>query len=563
MRRFASSFSVLLALAAACGSSSQSSNDNDAGDDGAVQVQHEPPCDPGPVAVGKFALGPSTRAVTLKPTHGKLATAPEKNPVDHDALVDYLSQGLADWSTGPGEDDGVVDTLLPGAGASAGVSGRKSIAFVAHLSDFQLADDESTTRVLALDTPTFPGAGRPEEGAVARVASAMHRTLAALTKKRPFDFEIVTGDCADSSQGNEHKWFVQLMDGIPALNTDSGADDDPVPGPDNDVKDPFDPVPAPAPWYFVYGNHDLEIQGTSIADDATKETAIGTHAENGTRDYRLAYAPITRDEVPSDVARISVLSPAVRDLLLASNASPGPVGHGFQPGATSDHYVVDPIAGVPLRLVQLNTTDPDGGSDGQVLQSTVDAFLEPALVQAEKDGKLVILASHQATTDIHTTKGLSSTPAPGALTGAQVEAIVAKHPNVILWLVGHNHLHRIRAIKGPSVGAPGYYEIQTGAIADYPAQSRAVEIVVVPPKTAGDPPTLSVFLTTIDYEATTCLEQRYRAWQLVDMQTTWGQDGSGAPTDRNVELRRAVPAGVVLDGVGKDAIETETTLVGK
>lgn len=218
---------------------------------------------------------------------------------------------------------------------------------------------------------------------------------------------------------------------------------------------------------------------------------------------------------------------------------------------------------MPLRLIEINTIDPDGGADGQILQSTIDAFLEPALVQAETDGKLVVLASHQATTDIHTDKGLSSTPMPGALTGVEVEQIVAKHPNVILWLVGHNHLHRVRAIKGPSIDAPGYYEIQTGAIADHPAQSRAIEIVLVPPKATGERPSLSIFLTTIDYDATTCLEQRYRAWQLVDMQTQWGQDGSGSPTDRNVELRRAVPNGVVLDGVGKDALETETTLLGK
>lgn len=559
--RASSLLGVLVVLAACSSSNSQPLTSSDAGDDGAPAIEHEPACEPGPVGPAAVTLGASTRVATIRPKKAKLTKPQENPPNEHDALIAYLTQGFGDWAAGPGEDGGVVDTLLPGAPASATIAGRKSIAFFAHLSDFQLADDESTTRVMALDTPTFGGAARPEEGGVARVVSAMHRTLAALTKKRPFDLEIVTGDCADSSQQNEHTWFVELMDGMKGLNTDSGADDDPVPGPDNDVKDPFDATPAPAPWYFVFGNHDVEIQGTSIADDATREVAVGTHAENGTRDYRRAYAPITRDDVPADTTRVAVLSPSIRDLLLASNASPGPVGHGFQPGATSDHYVVDPIAGVPLRLIQLNTTDPDGGSDGQILQSTIDAFLEPALVQAEKDGKLVILASHQATTDIHTTKGLSSTPADGALTGAQVEQIVAKHPNVILWLVGHDHLHRVRAIKGPSADAPGYYEVQTGAIADWPAQSRAIEIVSVPSPSGA--PTLSIFLTTIDYDAQSCLEARYRTWQLVDMQSAWGQDGSGALTDRNVELRRALPKGVALDGVGKDTIETETTLVGK
>lgn len=560
MRRFASSSLLLAVVVAACTSSSQQPlTSNDAGSDGVV-VEHEPPCDAGPVAAGAIALGPSTRVVTMKPKLPRMTTPPHETPVDHAALIEYLSQGLGDWSAGGGEDGGVIDALLPGAPASKTVAGRKSIAFVAHLSDFQFVDDESPTRVMALDTPTFGGAARPEEGGVAQVVSAMHRTLAALTKKRPFDFELVSGDCADSSQENEHRWFVQLMDGGKSLAPDSGDKDDPVPGPNNDVKDPFDPVPAPAPWYFVFGNHDVELQGTSIPDDATQKVAIGTHAENGTRDYRKAFAPITRDEVPADARRVAILGPAIRDLLLASNASPGPVGHGFASGAMSNHYVVDPIPGVPIRLVQIDTTDPEGGSDGQILQSTIDTFLEPALVQAEKDGKLVILTSHQATTDLHVTKGLSTTPAPGALPGPKVEQIVAAHPNVILWLVGHDHLHRVRSIKGQSIDAPGYYEVQTGAIADWPAEARAIEIVVVP---SASGPTLSVFLTTIDYDAQSCLEARFRTHQLVDMQTGWGQDGSGAITDRNVELRRAVPKGVVLDGIGRDVIETETTLVGK
>ena len=553
---------VLVACASKGDGQQPAVDGRDAGDDARVVVEHESPCDPGPVGPGGPKLGPSTRVVTIQPKSAKPASAPPKNPVDHAAMLAYLAAGLGDWTTGPGDVGGVVDDLLPGAGPSATIAGRRSLAFLAHLSDFQLTDDESPTRLMSFDTPKTGGAARPQEGGVARVVSAMHRTLAALTAKRPFDFEIVTGDCADSAQGNEHTWLVALMDGQRGLATDSGDKDDPVPGPDNDVKDPFDPVPAPAPWYFVYGNHDVEVQGTSVPDEAVLQVASASHPENGTRDYRKAWAPVTRDEVPVDAKRAPIGAPEILARMLASAASPGPVGHGFTAGQTSTHYVVDPIAGVPLRVIELDTTDPAGGADGQVLRATVDSFLEPALIQSENEGRLAIVASHQCTTDLHVTQGLSTTPAPGALTGAEVESIVARHPNVVLWLCGHNHLHRVRALKGPSVDAPGYYEVQTGAIADWPAQTRAIELVSVP-AAAGAPASLSILLTGIDYEAQSCLEARYRSWQLVDMTTGWGQDGRGTARDRNVELRRAVPKGVALAGVGKVAIETETTLVGK
>jgi hypothetical protein len=370
-----------------------------------------------------------------------------------------------------------------------------------------------------------------------------------------------TGDCTDNSQKNEHEWFIGLMNGQKGLHTDSGDDDDPVIGPGNDVKDPFDAVVTPAPWYFVFGNHDVEIQGTSNSDEGTVVSALGSDPANGTRDYRLMYAPVTRELVPADPKRIPISRAEIIAGLLADTAAPGPKGHGFT-SSTLSHYVTDPIPGVPLRLIQLDTNDPDAGSDGQVTQKTLDEFLEPALVQAEKDGKLVIMASHHAATNIDPGKGLDSTPVPGALTGKQVEDAVAKHPNVILWLVGHNHRNRVRAVKGPSADAPGYYEVMTDAISDWPSQSRLLELLTVPSATGGDA-TLAIYLTMLDIDMKSCLEARFRTYSLVDVNSGWSWDGGGDLESRNVELRRTIPKGVSLAGLGKDKIETETTLVGK
>jgi hypothetical protein len=548
--------SRLLFFALLVGCSSGGASPAAAPQDSGTPVEHDDPCGADPAAT---AMVPSTRVATIRSKKTPLATPGKSNPIDPAGLATYLAQGLGEWEAGPGEPGVVLDTLLPGSGGTAGIPGRKSIAYIAQLSDTQLADDESPTRLMAYDTPTIGGAGRPQEASVGLVTSAMHRTLAAISKKRPFDFEVVTGDCADNSQENEIDWVRDLMDGKPGLHIDSGDDDDPVPGPGNDPKDPFDPVPAPAPWYFVFGNHDVELQGTSIVDDGVRTSAVGVTPSNGTRDYRRKGAPVTREDVPADPHR----RPIVRgEVVLALQKGTGtPAGHGFAGVAVSGppaNYVVDPIPGTPLRMVQLDTSDPYGGSEGMVLQKTVDDFLEPTLKKADADHVMVILASHHSTTNIDTGRGLESTPVPGALTGAAVEAIVAKHPSVVLWLVGHNHRNRVRAVAGPSTDAPGYWEVMTSAIADFPSQARAIELVHEPKSDS-----LSIFLTMIDFEAKSCLEARYRTWSLVDVNSGWSHDGSGVTTDRNVELRLRVPAGVTLAGLGKDTIETETTLVAK
>jgi hypothetical protein len=104
----------------------------------------------------------------------------------------------------------------------------------------------------------------------------------------------------------------------------------------------------------------------------------------------------------------------------------------------------------------------------------------------------------------------------------------------------------------------------TSAIADFPSQARAIELVYVPASAGpGATESLSIFLSMIDFEARTCLEARYRSWSLVDVGSRWSPDGSGSSQDRNVELRRPIPKGVALASVGKEKIETETTLIAK
>ena len=507
----------------------------------------------------------STLVSTLVPSVSRAGEAGPHNPASERGETLYRELGYHLVEVGPGQPHTKRTDL--GADTSA-TDARRSLAWFAHLSDFQLVDDESPTRLAQIDNPVLPGGLRAQEAYLPRAVSAMSRTFARIERdERPYDFGIVTGDCADSAQQNEIQWVIDLMNGAPALHTDSGDDDDPVPGPDNDPKDPFDPVAFPAPWLFVPGNHDVEVVGITVPSDQLRERALGTQAPSGTRDYTRWYATVSRGPIPADPARVIVDRDQIVEMLRASSATgpEGPPGHGFPATGEVDtslgaNYAYDAIPGL-LRILSLDTSDLTGGSIGMVLRETVDGWLIPELDRAVADGVLVILASHHSTTSIDRQRGEVGSDEPNALSPEEIEQLVAARSEVIAWLVGHSHDNRIRAIPGPDAARPGYWEIMTSAIADYPSQARALEIV-----DNGDG-TLSIFATVIDYDTDDCFERRFRALTQMEWVSRWVDDVSRAPEDNNVELVRAVPASAAAAVAARSAtaparLESLTTLAG-
>ncbi|MCC6876980.1 MAG: hypothetical protein IT378_21930 [Sandaracinaceae bacterium] len=511
--------------------------------------------------VGEGVLAPvaSTLVGTIVPEVARAAGALRQNPATEDGEVMYRAMRLDRYARGPGHDHARRTDL--GGEAAAGT--RRSIAYFAHLSDFQLVDDESPARLASFDNPATSGALRSQEAWLPHAISAMNRTLARVARPaRGYDFGIVTGDCADSAQENELRWVIELMNGQPGTELDSGDDDDPVPGPDNDPKDPFDPVAFPGPWLYVPGNHDVEVVGVSAPTDALRAQAIGTRPVGGARDYRRWYAPASMRTITADPERRILDREDIVAMLLADSNMPGPVGHGYPAAADVSlgaNYVYDAIPGL-LRIVALDTSDLTGGSEGLVLRATVDGFLVPALEQAELDGVLVMLASHHATTSIDVFPGqLGTTPLPDAVPPAELETLIAGYANVIAWLVGHSHDNRIRPIAGPDAAHPGYWEIMTSAIADWPGQSRVIELV------DNGNGTLSIYGTLVDFDTDTCMERRYRRLLTMEWSAAWSDPVHLEPEHRNVELVRAIPATAataVSEAAEGDRIESETTLRG-
>lgn len=490
----------------------------------------------GPVDLPTVA---STLVNTIVPIATRVSVAnPLKNPSHEDSELEYRMRGMDRYRQGPGEAHVTRRDL---GGSTAAVRTRASLSYFVQVSDFQLTDDESPTRLAATDNPLIGAGNRPQEAYIPRVMSALNRSLAELERRsaRSFDFGVFAGDCADSGQLNELQWFIDIMDGVRGVHTDSGADDDPVPGPNNDPKDPFDPSPFPAPWLYVPGNHDVMITGLSVPNMTNMATATGTNASGGTRDYSQWYAPVVRGTVVRDPQRRPIeRTEIIRQLYTHSSVGEGPVGHGFPPMTDvrfGANYVRDLIPGT-LRMLAFDTSDPTGGSKGMVLRQTIDNWLRPELERGTREGVLMMIVSHHPLDSIDRLRGeLGPLSESDAVSASDVQNVITNYPNMILWLVGHQHDVRVRAIRGPDTARPGFWEVQSGSIADWPGQARIMEFV------ANDNGTLSLYGTLFDYSTQDCMERRFRRLALMDFMSGWDGEHRGTPMDRNVELIVPIP----------------------
>ena len=75
---------------------------------------------------------------------------------------------------------------------------------------------------------------------------------------------------------NEVDWVLGVLSGADRIECDSGADDDPVAGPNNDGKDPFKADGLAMPWKWVTGNHDVLVVGITVPTRAKGYIAPST-----------------------------------------------------------------------------------------------------------------------------------------------------------------------------------------------------------------------------------------------------------------------------------------------
>lgn len=461
---------------------------------------------------------------TTVPTVARQSAADGPNPSLPDALRFYQNMGYGQEKPAPAWER-LERTLDDSPPPSAGTNRKRLTRFV-HMPDLQIADDETPSRLALLDMPTqIDAAMRPQDAELCRMLNAAVRTIRAHHAADPFSFLLLGGDNVDNAQENELSWVFGTLGGSERVECDSGADDDIEPGPGNDGKDPYASRGLGFPFYWVTGNHDIEVQGNVAVDDARSALTLGRSATNGTRDYTRGGAPFTGDFVVADPRRALMPRPT-----LMKKISEHEDGHGIgaaQIESGKAIYAFD-VPDSPFRFVILDTAHAAGGADGVLLQSDLDRFVTPLLDQAAADGKLVFVASHHSSKSLTSNGGAFGVEEPDPVLEAGWLAYLDAHPQVLASFVGHTHRHQIRALD---TGSHGVWEVMTSAIADYPNQFRIIEIF------DEDNGYFSISATAVDFATDDdVVARKGREKSVIDYVSGWITGGVGEPLDHNVKL---------------------------
>jgi metallophosphoesterase (TIGR03768 family) len=360
------------------------------------------------------------------------------------------------------------------------------------------------------------------------VLDATVQTINKLNKQNPIDFGLALGDMANSSQYNEIRWFIDILDGK-NINPDSGTKDDPVPGPNNDYQDEFvaKGLDHSIPWYAAIGNHDHFWMGSKPVNDRVREALISENIlqvgnifsdvnamekslySTGTLDGSTLYGTIigsgvvsqmvTIPKIPADQKRHAITKRELIDEL--SNTTTLPVGHGFiqdnPDNVFGACYSFEPKSDLPLKVIVLDNTEDETDAPGPSLiygygslaNGRTEWLINQLKAGQDKD-KLMIIAAHIPI-------GVASGTPVGWYNNDDEKALIAelkKYPNLILWVSGHRHLNTVTAFKSSDASHPenGFWEVETKSLREFPQQFRTFDIV------RNSDNTISIFTTNVD-----------------------------------------------------------------
>jgi metallophosphoesterase (TIGR03768 family) len=443
----------------------------------------------------------------------------------------YSEYGYGVWQYGRGLDYQKRLDLMPSAYANTPVTGKALLLRFFTMSDIHLSDKETPAQGIYAGYKVGNPSGYSAQMLMStQVLDAAVQTVNALHLQKPFDFGMFLGDAINSNQYNELRWYLDILDGK-TINPDSGARDDPIPGPLNDYQDTYKAagLNTTIRWYQVLGNHDQFWLGSYPSNDYLKKTVMGDYilnvenesvdpvadfgvngTYNGAIDGRTQYGDIIGAGPGKDFAkppRVPASDPDRRFLSKEEwlgeffTTSTSPQGHGFNRTdvkAGFACYSFEPRSDIPLKVIVLDDTRHD---INPVVSTYAHASLDNIrydwlvreLESGQAEGKLMIIAAHIPIRN--------EPPGPSklwsSLSPVSEQTLIAKlhtYPNLILWISGHTHENTVTALPSTDPGHPelGFWEVETASLRDFPQQFRTFEIV------RNSDNTVSIFTTDVD-----------------------------------------------------------------
>lgn len=456
-----------------------------------------------------------------------------------DEISKYKQYGYGNWTFGEPVQSVTRTDIMPARYDGSSVTPQARLLNFFTITDIHITDKESPSQLIYLQRlhTTIPVSASIYSGTMlytTHVLDAAVQTINALHKTTPFDFGISLGDACNSTQYNETRWYIDVLDGkviTPSSGAHAGADT-------IEYQKPFKAagLDKTIPWYQTLGNHDHFWLGSIPVDYSLRKDlrqscvsdtvfaggdALANPAAIGRHDYYMGvldgstpygdikYAgPVADFKSPPKV----VPDPNRRSLLRTEwmkeffTTTSNPAGHGFNL-ADADKgfacYSFVPKSAVPIKVIVLDDTqkEDDGSADihghGFLDRARWD-WLKKELAAGDAAGQLMIIAAH-VPIGVEVTSPRSEmgwwTDPQNAVTLPDLTAELQSHPNLILWVSGHRHLNTVKAFLSPDpVNAPekGFWEVETSSLRDFPQQFRTFEVDL------NSDGTISIVTTDVD-----------------------------------------------------------------
>lgn len=475
----------------------------------------------------------TTRQQTIQP-----APKPSQEILLHE-VAKYKQYGYGAWTYGKGIDDGKRTDIMPvGYTGSAAVKKAKLLNFFA-FTDIHTTDKESPSQLIYLQQLMYPGMNKAPYAFMTSIYSpimlytphvldAAVQTVNALHKKEPIDFGISLGDTCNSTQYNELRWYIDVLDGKvikPSSGAHAGATT-------IDYQKPFKAagLDKTIPWYQTMGNHDHFWLGSIPMDEALRKSYISDtifassdvlanpaniHKPDyymGVLDGSTPYGDIkgagpvgkfiSAPKVVADPDRRSLSKTEWMQEFFKTTSKP--IGHGFnlidaKNGFSCYSFV--PKANVPLKVIVLDDTQREDDGSKRIhghgyLDKARWAWLKKELSDGQAKGQLMVIAAHIPLKVEKPTSEMAWWQDPqNAVTEDELINELQKHPNFMLWISGHRHMNTVKAFASADpVNAPerGFWQVETSSLRDFPQQFRTFQIYL------NSDNTVSIVTTNVD-----------------------------------------------------------------